>query len=63
MIASTYAQVWAWHVLPVNPGPYCPPFFVDTSTTYLADFIREDTVAQQVFKYDGIAQGEVLLAI
>ncbi|MBW6481901.1 MAG: T9SS type A sorting domain-containing protein [Vicingaceae bacterium] len=36
----------------VNPGPYCPPFAVDTSYSVITGFIREDSIAKKVFVYD-----------
>lgn len=58
---KTYAQVWAWHVLQSNPGPFCPPFYVDTNVTYRVGLMREDTVARQAFWYDEGVQRDSLL--
>lgn len=58
---KTYHEVWAWRIRTVNTGPFCPPFWVDTSSTYLDCFLREDTVTGQVFRRDVGGQAEYQL--
>jgi len=41
--SQTYMQV--------NPGPFCPPFVIDTAEYFTSEFLREDTVAKKVYIY------------
>ncbi len=44
----TYRKCMSQQLIQVNPGPFCPPFNVD-STRYLVAFLREDTLARRVY--------------
>jgi Secretion system C-terminal sorting domain len=35
----------------VNPGPFCPPFVIATSSDNTYQFLREDTVSKKVYIY------------
>ncbi len=35
----------------IQPGPYCPPFVVDTISHSTSVYIREDTIAKKVYFY------------
>ncbi len=49
----TYQKCNYYPAYPVNGGSYfCPPFQVDTSLQLLGAYWREDTVTQQVFRYE-----------
>lgn len=48
-----YNTIRTYPIIPVNPGPYCPPFVVDPSLNWITGiFIREDTLAKKVFVYN-----------
>jgi len=46
----TYKISKQQRILQVNPGPFCPPFVVDTAA-YTFAFLREDTIAGKVYTY------------
>ena len=41
----------------VNPGPFCPPFVIDTVAYLTYYFFREDTLARRVYIYNNNASG------
>ncbi len=60
----TYSKIYYSDFSPVYPSPpNCPPFIVDTVFSHYPDaYLREDTVAQKVWRYSTFAGGsEVLL--
>jgi hypothetical protein len=44
----TYKVCKAQQIMQVNPGPFCPPFVIDTMASTCA-FMREDTVLKKVY--------------
>ncbi len=57
-----YKIIREYSIIPVNTGPFCPPFMVDgSSSTIGGPFIREDTTAKKVFVYDQNSNSDVLL--
>jgi hypothetical protein len=60
----TYSKIYYSDFSPVYPAPpNCPPFVVDTVFSHYPDaYLREDTVAKKVWRYDPSGGGsEVLL--
>ena len=39
-------------ISPWGTNPYCPPFGVSPNSFLLWDFLREDTVAQRIYRYE-----------
>lgn len=58
--AILYKQLKGFSSDPFNPGG-CPPFFFDTVSQNLDIFLREDTAAKRVYKYDINSLQEELL--
>jgi len=61
---KTWSKIYRSNFQNVNPTPpNCPPFIVDTVFSLITEcFLREDTVAQKVWRYDNFGGGgEVLL--
>jgi len=46
----TYNKVYGLGIVAVNPGPYCPPYAIDTNQPLLYFFMREDTTEKKVYK-------------
>jgi hypothetical protein len=44
----TYKVCMSQQIIQINPGPYCPPFEID-SMSFIVAFLREDTIARRVF--------------
>jgi hypothetical protein len=44
-----------------NPIPYCAPFLINSNNSFLAGFIREDTLAKKVFVFDQMNNLDALL--
>lgn len=44
-----------------NPVPYCPPFLINSNNSFVAGFIREDTLARKVFVFDQANNLDALL--
>lgn len=62
LLGNTYSIIREFPIVPINnPGPYCPPFIVNPSTSIISGFIREDTITQQVFVYDQSNDTDALL--
>ena len=47
----TYKISKQQNILQVNPGPFCPPFVVDSNSNITYQFLREDTLARKVYIY------------
>ncbi len=55
-----YNIVRGYGIVPVNSGPYCPPFAIDESISGIHCFLREDTIEKKVYKYETIYSQEDL---
>jgi len=51
---------YEFHRVSQNPGPNCPPFYLDTVGFPGGDLMREDTVAQKIYVYNQGTQQEEL---
>lgn len=47
-----YSIVRAFPILSFGTGGFCKPYEVDGDSSYVAAFMREDTIAKKVFTYD-----------
>lgn len=57
-----YKIIQANSIVQINAGPYCPPFAVDGSSSWITgSFIREGTSAKKVFVYDQGNNSDALL--
>ena len=56
---KVYAKVYSYKML--GQQPYCPPFTIDTVSSLASFFIREDTLAKQVYKWIPNNVNEALL--
>jgi hypothetical protein len=58
-----YDAIYEYSIWHVNPGPYCPPYAIDTSVTYQlwGIFMREDTMARKVYVYNNGINSDDLL--
>jgi hypothetical protein len=59
----TYNTVYTHDIRNIYPGPYCPPYGIDTSSTSPVWWIsmREDTLTRKVYMYDHTRQMEDLM--
>lgn len=48
----SYKILWANPFVQLASPPPCPPWAVDTSTSYIVQFLREDTITQKIFIVD-----------
>ncbi|HYV92542.1 MAG TPA: T9SS type A sorting domain-containing protein [Chitinophagales bacterium] len=46
-----YKIIRSYKIINVNPGPFCYPYEVEPTSTYVSSFLREDTLAKKVFIY------------
>jgi hypothetical protein len=56
-----YRVVKVHPIINIVPGPYCPPFAIDTTIVFDAYLMREDTLSRKVFIYDYSNNTEDLL--
>lgn len=50
---QTYAKMYGQALIsPWGTNPYCPPFGVSPNSFLMWDFLREDTVAQRIYRYE-----------
>jgi hypothetical protein len=57
----TYKISRSQEIQPVNPGPFCPPFVIDTAA-FTGAFLREDTLSKRVYINSALTNGtDVLL--
>lgn len=57
-----YDVIYGYPIRSINPGPYCPPYAIDTNVTYQRGiFMREDTLVRKVFVYNNAINSDDLL--
>lgn len=56
-----YAIVRSHPIISLLPVPYCPPFVVDSTTSSIKAFMREDTTSRTVHVFDTNNQSDELL--
>jgi hypothetical protein len=61
IMGMEYAIIRAHPIVSLLPVPYCPPYAIDSTTSTIAAFMREDTSAQRVFVFDQSNQQDALL--
>ena len=62
ILGFQYKIIHANSIVQINAGPYCPPFAVDGSSSWVTgSFIREDTSAKKIFVYDQGNNSDALL--
>ncbi|HNA14848.1 MAG TPA: T9SS type A sorting domain-containing protein [Cyclobacteriaceae bacterium] len=61
ILGFQYTSIWANPIIPINPGPFCPPFQVNGGINICVGYLREDTLARKVYTYDFSTNSDELL--